>query len=278
METMLVGKDSLVFDTNGRRLPFDGMRVFGEVAGNYYQLKQPKLDLDAVFKRITEHNPLGAVIALEQFKVASQELLNGLEANPDLAGLLNGVHVPFFCPQHLNESDLGEEFEKDFLPAVSSSFLEAFPGYHYKTTVQGELPLRGNLAVAAGSRYEKFLAARRHGVVVGWYFPTALQEYDIASQRAQMATLPWPDSLVLSGTFDTALALVGSPDLLVNADTYPPVLCLSALEHTDRRLMTCFKAYGQSLEFWCMSQMLTPTITQVSEQWAGGLTCFTVVK
>ena len=86
-----------------------------------------------------------------------------------------------------------------------------------------------------------------------------------------MQTLPLYENLVLSGGLDTAAALVGSPDLLVNKDDYPPVLCLSALKHSDERLMLCFKAYGQHLEFWCMSQMLSPGQTQVSEQWSGGL-------
>ena len=96
----------------------------------------------------------------------------------------------------------------------------------------------------------------------------------IASQSAQMKTLPIHKGLVLSGGLDTAAALVGSPGLLVNENDYPPVLCLSALKHVDERLMLCFKSYGQHLEFWGMSQMLTPKITQVSEQWSGGLTLF----
>jgi hypothetical protein len=174
--------------------------------------------------------------------------------------------------------DLGEEFEKHSLPAVESSFTKAFPQHHFKTTVEGGLPLSTNLRLADKSRYEHFLKARSQGTVVGWYFPSALQEYDIASQRSQMDSLPLPESLVLSGGFEAAAALVGSPDLLMNKQTYPPVLCLSAFQHTDERLMLCFKAYGQSLEFWCLSQMLSPTTTQVSEQWAGGLTLFTVVK
>ena len=77
---------------------------------------------------------------------------------------------------------------------------------------------------------------------------------------------------------DISAALVGSPDLLMNTEIYPPVLCLSAFEHTDKRLMLCFKAYGLSLEFWLLSQMLMPGIMQVSEQWAGGLTLFTVIR
>ena len=84
--------------------------------------------------------------------------------------------------------------------------------------------------------------------------------------------------MVLSGGTDTAAALVGSPSLLLNEDDYPPVLCLSALKHSDEKLMLCFKAYGHHLEFWCMSQMLTPKLTQVSEQWSGGLSLFAPIE
>ena len=39
-------------------------------------------------------------------------------------------------------------------------------------------------------------------------------------------------------------------------------------------MVMLFKSYGPHLEFWLMSQMLTPNETQVSEQWSGGVTIF----
>ena len=81
-------------------------------------------------------------------------------------------------------------------------------------------------------------------------------------------------SVCLSGGLDVVAAMVGSPGLLVNEEQYPPILCLSAYRHVDPRLVLILKAYGPHLEFWCMTQMLTKTVTQVSEQWAGGLTIF----
>ena len=89
-----------------------------------------------------------------------------------------------------------------------------------------------------------------------------------------METLPNITNLCLSGHVDITSVIVGTPDLLIHEEKYPPVLCLSAVQHNDPKLMLCFKAYGHHLEFWCMSQMLTPDVTQVSEQWSGGLTLF----
>jgi hypothetical protein len=268
-----------LFDRQGRRIPFRGMRVFNAVSLRYYRLQQPNFEFDSVQHRISEHAKIAESISPKTFESACADLMQTAKSNTALENIFSGVHVPFFCPPTISDdADLGREFEEHWLPAVENSFARAFPQYHFKKTIQGDAQLAASLRVAENSRYEHFQEARRKGIVVGWYFPSALQEYDIASQRSQMDSLPLPENLVLSGGFDAAAALAGSPALLVNDETYPPLLCLSAFQHQDERLMLCFKAYGRSLEFWCMSQMLTPTITQVSEQWAGGLTLFTVVN
>jgi hypothetical protein len=44
--------------------------------------------------------------------------------------------------------------------------------------------------------------------------------------------------------------------------------------HDDPRLVLLLKSYGPHLEFWCMTQMLTKDVTQVSEQWSGGISIF----
>ena len=268
-----------LFDEHGRRLPFEGMRAFNSVSRHYYQLNQPDIRFDTVLRRMNKHAGMAESISAQQFESTCLDLLKTAKDDASIGDICKGVHVPFICPKFVGDVDLGEEFEQHWLAAVGSSFTAMFPQYHFKSTLQGEPPsLRGTLTLAEGARYENFLRARRQGVVVGWYFPTALQEYDTASQRNQMRTLPLRETLVLSGGFDAAAALVGSPDLLINRETYPPLLCLSAFDHTDKRLMLCFKAYGLSLEFWLLSQMLVPGVTQVSEQWAGGLTLFTVIR
>lgn len=273
----LPAQDSL-FDGRGRRIPFPGMRVFNKVPAGYYRLRQPEFRFDAVLERTRTHAGLAEPVSERAFEAACLDLKRTASADPSTRGLFDGVHVPFVCPPASGAADLGSEFETRFLPAVGRSFLAAYPRQHFNATLQAGSRLADGVRVAEGSRYGRFVEARGRGVVAGWYFPAALQEYDIASQRAQTASLPLPERLVLSGGFDAAAALIGSPELLVNAEAYPPVLCLSAFAHKDERLALCFKAYGLSLEFWCLSQMLTPTTTQVSEQWAGGLTLFSVLN
>ena len=270
-------KTKSLFDRQGRRVPFDGMRVFNEVSLWYYNLKQSQECFEDILKRSREYARVDPAITVRSFESVCIGLKKKAADEPSIKGLFNGVHVPFICPQATGETDLGTELEKTTLPSVATSFKAAFPDLQFKATLQGSSKLSGELSVAEGSRYERFLESYRKGAVAGWYFPQALQEYDIASQRAQMGSLPFPDELVLSGGIDVGAAIIGSPGLLVNEENYPPVLCLSAMKHADERLMLCLKAYGHRLEFWCMSQMLTPELTQVSEQWSGGLTLFSPI-
>ena len=263
-----------LFDENGRRIPYEGMRVYNEVSLSYYKINQPKGDFDEILSNSQQYANVDSNITVESFESTCMELKNKIQRDPCLKNLFNGVQIPFICPKALSEKDLGVELEKTSLPSVASSFKAANPNLHCKATLQGSSKLSGELSIASESRYNNFIEIHKNSTIAGWYFPQALQEYDIASQRSQMKTLPFYENLTLSGGLDTAAALIGSPDLLINTDNYPPVLCLSALKHTDERLMLCFKAYGQHLEFWCMSQMLTPELIQVSEQWSGGLTLF----
>ena len=271
-------RSNTLFDNKGRRIPFDGMRVFNESPKWYYDIIKPKNNFNEILDRSKEHSNIDPAIKVETFKSACMELQEKVINEPQLAELFNGVHVPFICPKYDSGNDLGQELEKISIPSVASSFTASFPDLHCKATLQGSsTKLSGELSVADGSRYEKLVESREGETVVGWYFPQALQEYDIDSQRKQMDSLPFPNNLVLSGGVDTSAALIGSPGLLINKEYYPPVLCLSALQHNDKKLMLCYKAYGHHLEFWCMSQMLTPTIKQVSEQWSGGLTLFSTI-
>jgi hypothetical protein len=130
--------------------------------------------------------------------------------------------------------------------------------------------------LASGSRYQDLISAVEAGTAVGWYFPQALQEFDIQSQQSQMTSLPEMkgSNVCLSGGLDICAAVAGIPDLLISDEFYTPILCMSAYVHSDPRLVLLLKAYGPHMEFWCMTQMLTRGTTQVSEQWAGGITVF----
>ena len=90
----------------------------------------------------------------------------------------------------------------------------------------------------------------------------------------QIAELPYEPGLCLSGPMEVLSANIGRPDLLINAKGYAPILTMPAVKHVDERLTLALKSYGPHLEFWCLSNELTPGVKQVSEQWSGGISVF----
>jgi len=264
-----------LFDAQGRRIPYSGMRVHNQVSRQYFRLLQPAVDYAAIYARIVKHLCLSdPPVSADQFAEVCTGILDGVRADAALAGLLCGVHVPFLCPQVSPESGWSEDL-RPFLEAVNSAYVERFPEFDFINLCPGKPDSRAVLA--EGSRYEQFESARQVGPVAGFYFPNCLAEYDVASQRRQMDTLPLhagSATIVLSGVVDAASALIGSPDLLWNDHKYPHHLCLSALEQPGDNIVYTFEAYGHNLRFRHRSIYLTPEVTQLSEQWAGGLTMF----
>ncbi len=266
----------MYFNEIGRRIPGDGMRLFGKTPSNYYRLTQPKLDYQQILVRCKQYNVSPASLTAADFKSRAEALLDKLNASPAYANLLKGVHIPFVFQRVGSEVDLGSNLENTLLSNLQGSFTARYPEAHFKAVLQSNSELPGHITLDKASRYQRFIDASQSAAVVGWYFPQALQEYDVRSQREQMTSLPELDgvNVCLSGGMDICAALIGSPDLLISDEHYTPIVCLSAYVHADPRLVLLLKAYGPHMEFWCMTNMLTKDTTQVSEQWAGGITVF----
>ncbi len=219
-------------------------------------------------------------LSANNFRDAAESLLKTIKSDSNYSGLLNGVRIPFIFPEEGRVDDLGEHLETILLPRLKNSFGSAFPDSHFKAVLQSNSKLAEHVKVAENSRHQELIAASERGNVVGWYFPQVFQEFDIDSQRRQIQSLPVLNGaqLCLSGGMDVCSALTGVPELLINEKAYAPILCLSAYEHEDPRMVLLLKSYGPHLEFWCMTQMLTKDTKQVSEQWAGGLTVFAEIR
>ena len=265
------------FNNDGRRIPSNDMRVFGETPQNYYQLKQPAINYSEVLQKSIEFGGVDSKINPDDFELACGNLQKEILGNQDYSNLFNGVHIPFICRQQISADSLGKDLEEIDLPNFKKSFNSQFPDCHFKAVLQSNVQLSKSVLIDPRARYDDFLSACSKGSVVGWYFPQALQEFDVESQRQQMLELPHIGNICLSGGVDILAALIGNPDLLISEEFYTPILCLSAYVHTDPRLVLLMKAYGPHMEFWCMTQMLTKNIKQVSEQWAGGITFYTTL-
>lgn len=264
------------FDETGRCISTEGARVFGKSPSHYYVIDATEAPLAAILARAQATGLVNTALTLSKFTDTVSDLKSVVKADPNYANLLKGVCVPFVYQQLESIDDLGRHLEGHMLPKLRQSFTAQFPYSHFKAVLQGNTTLEGQISPAQNVGYEQFMASSTGKALVGLYFPQALQEFDLWSQREQFRALPplAGASTCLSGGLDICAALTGQPDLLISEKHYAPILCLSAYEHRDPRLTLMLKAYGPHLEFWCMSQMLTPTTTQVSEQWSGGVTIF----
>jgi len=262
----------------GRRVPTDDLRVFSKDPQVYYQLAIAPVDYSRVLKNSIEFGGVSPQVGLETFQSACETLKKKIAGRPELANLLKAPHIPFICKKIESIEDLGGDLESVELPNYQASFNRQYPDSHFKAVLQSNSKLPGSIHIDPRSRYQSFLDKCKSGTVIGWYFPQALQEFDVESQRKQMTDLPDSEDICLSGGVDILAALIGTPGLLINDDAYAPILCLSAYVHSDPRLVLLIKAYGPHMEFWCMTQMLTKNITQVSEQWAGGITFYAILQ
>lgn len=264
------------FDNYGRRIPRDGMRVFGETPSQYYKLEQFELDLESIFNRSREQNLFTNEIDIAAFDKKISNIILKISNDINYANLLNGVYVPFIYKREAKGADLGAELVDIILPKLQKSFINKFPESHFKAILQSQKKLEGNIKIDKNSRYQNFVSLSEVKPVIGLYFPQALQEFDVESQRNQMTFLPELTDLniCLSGGMDVCAALIGTPNLLISENFYAPIPILSSYVHEDQRLVLMIKAYGPHLEFWCLSQMLNMDTTQVSEQWTGGLTIY----
>jgi hypothetical protein len=262
-----------LFDQKGRRVNTNNYRVFQPEGLDYYSIKNKNIDYNEI---IANYNKVNYVvnIELDSFRNQCELLKEQITNSHELNGLMNGVCVPFYIPKLSKNNDMADVMADQILPFVEKSFTTRFPGAQFRAILQGGATLRGNLRIEGNSRYDSLLRSAMHGPIVGLYFPQALQQYDIESQLRQMEDIPENIPLCLSGPLEIFSALIGKPDLLANEEGYSPILSMSSIAHADTRLALVLKAYGPHLEFWCLSQMLTPDLKQVSEQWAGGITVY----
>lgn len=266
------------FSNIGRRIPSDGMRVFGKESQNYYQIDNISINYSDILNNSIKFGGIDPTINVSDFRSACEQLRKKFEEKVDFNNLFNSIAVPFICKGNKSINDLGKDLQDEELPNFQRAFNSKYPDHHFKAVLQSNSQLAGSITLDPRSRYQGFIDACKSGTVVGWYFPQALQEFDIESQRQQMIELPDSGNICLSGGIDIMAALIGSPKLLISEENYAPILCLSSYVHKDPRLVLLIKSYGNHMEFWCMTQMLTKDVTQVSEQWAGGISIYSKLK
>ncbi len=260
-ELLPIDNETGYFNEFGRCVPATSlMSLAHKESRRYFQVSQPELDYQAIYDRLNDNFEFSDQISVVDFQKRAQAILDKLQSDSDYKNITHGVAVPFILPK-AEYSDIGDALENIYLPSVDKAFHSKFPDYSFVT--HHTESLEGNLAVASGSRHEELIAAMQKHNVVGWYFPTLL-EYSVPAAIEQVGLLP--KQFLLAGGFDTAAAFIGSPDLLLRTDGYPPLLWLSGLATENPDAGYHFEAYGYGLTFNRRAHL-----NKVAEYWASGL-------
>lgn len=267
------------FDSSGYCLASTNSRVFSQNKKNYYKFADEKINIEKIYENLKQFGNVPKYFSLQDFISCEKKLVSSIKNDSNFNNILFGPSIPFVYQNDSIDLDLGLMLENSLLPCLKNSFESMFPDSHFKAILQANSKLKSTISLSQHSRYEIFIKSLKRGTF-GLFFPLAFKEFDVESQRSIISNLPSSKefNICLSGGIDVCSALIGMPNLLINKHSYSPILCLSAYQHIDERLILLIKSYGPHLEFWCMSQMLTPNTKQVSEQWSAGLTIFSEIN
>jgi hypothetical protein len=253
-----------LFDDHGRCVPAAEITAaVHRTVRRRFLCTQPEWDYAAIHGRISRHLIGPPSLSLADFQRRVAAIQAHLSADARLANAAKAVAVPFFLPglpDALNR-DIGTDLDDRFLPAVKAAYDDKFPHYSFVNHHKGGLA--GRLSIAAGSRHERLLQALQQGPVVGVLL-VSLSEYSVPAAIGQIATLP--EDFVLAGGYDLCAAMIGSPDLLVRTDGYPPLLWMSGLAGEAAHVGYHFEAYGYNLTF-----NRRVHLGQAAEYWASAL-------
>ena len=275
--------EEVVFDQHGRLIPVDGETVFNVESERYNQLSKNTTPLERQVTNMCCAELGSDSVDVPATCVSLNELLQKIQ-DSGLAGLLEGPKFPFVLGPEC-AGDLGTVATDRVFVKLKERFESTFSGLHFRVSMQGSIELPQSIKAVTGTGYEKLTELLEQGhFVIGWTFPEALKEYAVSSQiqaRGRLVSHENPGNefeVGLGGLLDIGSALVGTPDMLVNESTYPPVLCASGVSHEDDRYVFNYKSYGNHLEFWGMPKTLVAGVEQVSEQWNGVVSIFSVLK
>jgi len=244
------------FDQYGRCLPLGVKSAVHEKSRRYFSIDQSSIEYQSIYERLNNAFNLASSINLKEFEQRAEMILEELKHDSEVEGILNGVRIPFILPKSQYD-DIGFAMQNIYLDALGQSFSEHDFINHYSQN------LLGQLKVVEGSRHDKLISEMKNGVVVGYFFPCLL-EYSVPAAIERIKSLP--DKFLLAGGYDLTAAFIGSPDILLRKDGYPPLLWLAALETSEEQAGLHFEAYGYDLTF-----NRRVHLGHVAEYWASGL-------
>jgi len=238
LEVQLIERVLKLFDKTGRRISPKGLQNAVCDPDKNFRLIQPefKTMYDYEQRLIRFRRMFSGPLSEAYFEDRIKKLIIEIKSNRFLVNLLNGVYLPILMPKiETKDFDYGTTLEQIFLPAVEKAYKKQFPNRSFYNYRKGQLA--NQVSIIQCSRHEILVEKMKQGIVYGIYFPNPLQGFSVLAACEQMSTLP--ESLILSGGFDSSVAQVMYPDILAR-DLKTLGYDLSAL---------CWRSSGCSLFF-----------------------------
>lgn len=216
-------------DANGRFIPLKGMRGGNDYIepNRNFHLVQPAFATAPILARLQQFFPGLSFLPTEDFDRKVASLLEQIRAMNQMKGLLKGVHFPICLPQ-TDVVDYGEALEQVFLDAVKRSYETQFPGRTFNNYRAGTL--KGKVGIVDESRHGRLIEMMKQKPVVGIYFPDALRSFSIPADRRIIQSCP--DGFLLTGSIDTAIAMVAKPETLARDYNTPRMDCAANVWHS----------------------------------------------
>ena len=249
-----------LFDNYGRFIPKENSYPVHIKTRRYFQIKPLNINYEKIYNKIKNFLDPNTSLSLDDFKQKSENILKKLKDNNNLSNIVKGVGVPFFMPKRKHE-DIGNELTKNYLFSLKNSFKDENPNYEFTNHCKDNLI--DSITVHNKSKHDEFIKKLENEIIVGYYFP-ALLEYSFSAAHETLTRLP--DNFYIAGGYDTCAAFIGSPNLLLNEDSYPPLLWMTALKSNKLDIGYHIEAYGHDLNF-----NKRPHLGNVAEYWGHSL-------
>ena len=248
------------FDEHGRMIPLSHKYPVHKKTRRYFNIQPVEINYEKIFNKIKSFLDPSTSLSLNDFKSKAENIINKLSEDKKLSNITKGVGVPFFMPKRKHK-DVGEELSKNYLTALKNSFKDENPNFDFINHCSDNLT--ESINVNNKSRHDKFIEKLENELVVGYYFP-AMLEYSFEAAIDNLNSLP--DNFYLAGGFDTCAAFIGTPNLLLNKNSYPPLLWMTSLKTDKEKIGYHIESYGYNLTF-----NKRPHLGNVAEYWAHSL-------
>ena len=252
--------ETVFFDKNGRCIPKNLINQVYPESRRYFLIPETEVNYNDVFNRIKKHLNYGDGLKIGEFESRSENILEKLRSDSSTKNIVNGARVPFFLPKGKIDT-IGGLLSDHYLKALESSFKESNPDYDFNNFCLEDI--RSTIKVVPDSRHQKLLDAMKEDTIVGYFFPCML-EYSIPAALEQLNSLP--EEFLLAGGFDTCAAFIGSPNILLRTDGYPPLLWMTGIVGDKDYAGFHIEAYGYNLTF-----NRRPHHGNVAEYWSHAL-------